>query len=557
MSTVPQQARTQAKTTAERLHEVFAPFDKTDAPGLVVAVARDGEVLYRRGLGMANLELGVANTPHTRMSLGSTAKHMTAALALVLQQEKLLDIDAPVRQYLPELQPQEPEPTLRQLMTHTSGYRCYLDLSFVGNGLSMKPRGYAYAMQKRQHDTNFVAGRKMLYCNGGYHLLSLIEERVAGVPFRELMRRKLFQPLGMLDTQAVESDFEIHRGMATQHVPRPGGGWRRGVFPSEESRGDGAVITTVDDMLLWMRHLRQADAFGVPGFWQQMTAHTTLANGTVSEYGLGLVRNQHRGLELVHHSGGIIGGSCQMLMVPRHGIDVIVISNGAPLDPSALALQAVEILLEEHLQPIATVRRAKAADFPALLNRRYASASGMLVGFGEQDGNLGFSMLGNYHMPMTVTAEGHLALSYGETGIGPFEVTLPAGPLKAAPPTLRIAECGEAEAYALLPAEPPALAQAVAPLAGRYRCDDMDSVAVIAFDAEGRATLQIADPYGTSVSDLEALGDEVFLSRMRPPMLPVPGVLRVEQRDAQGGVQSFRLNAARTRHLKFVRVGAP
>lgn len=537
----------------ERLHEVFAPFDRTDAPGLVVAVAHHGELLYRRGLGMASLELGVANTPHTRMSLGSTAKHMTAALALVLQHEGLLDIDAPVRHYLPELQPQDPEPTLRQLMTHTSGYRCYLDLSFVGNGLSMKPKGYAYEMQRRQHDTNFAAGRKMLYCNGGYHLLSLITEKVAGAPFRDLLRDRLFRPLGMLDTQAVESDFEIHRGMATQHVPRPGGGWGRGVFPSEESRGDGAVISTVDDMLAWMRELRRADAFGIPGNWREMTSHTTLANGTVSEYGLGLVRNDYRGVELVHHAGGIVGGSCQMLMVPAHGLDVIIISNGAPLDPSALALRVVDAVLEPHLRETAEARRARSAEVAPLLGRSYASPSGMLIGFTALEADVGFSMLGNYSMPMTLGRDGQLQVTYGDTGIGPFEVVLPAGPLQAAPSTLTVLECGEAEVYTLLPEQVEDRAKALQPLQGRYRCDDMDSQAVVALGHDGTATLQISDPYGTSVADLQPLGDGMFLSRMRPPMLPVPGALRVEARDERG-VRSFRLNAARTRRLKFTRI---
>jgi CubicO group peptidase (beta-lactamase class C family) len=540
---------------AERLHEVFAPFDKTDAPGLVVAVAHQGQLLYRRGLGMASLELGVANTPHTRMSLGSTAKHMTAAIVLVLQHEGLLDIDAPVRAYLPELQPQDPEPTLRQLMTHTSGYRCYLDLSFVGNGLSMKPKGYAFEMQRRQRDRNFAAGRRMLYCNGGYHLLSLIAEKVAGVPFRDLLQERLFRPLGMRDTQAVESDFEIHRGMATQHVPRPGGGWGRGVFPSEESRGDGAVISTVDDMLAWMRELRRPDAFGIPGNWLEMTAHTVLANGTVSEYGLGLVRNDYRGVELVHHAGGIVGGSCQMLMVPAHGLDIIIISNGAPLDPSALALRVVDTVLQPHLRATTEVQRAKAADVAPLLGRSYASPSGMLVGFTAQEAGVGFSMLGNYSMPMNVGRDGQLQLTYGDTGVGPFEVLLPPGPLQAAPATLSITECGEPEVYTLLPERVDDPDEALRPLQGTYRCDDMDSVAVVELGEDGTATLQIADPYGASTADLQPLGDGTFLSRMRPPMLPVPAALRVEERDARG-VRSFRLNAARTRHLKFTRIDA-
>ncbi|MCA3800299.1 serine hydrolase domain-containing protein, partial [Burkholderia sp.] len=86
-----------------QLDALFARFNKCDEPGLVVAVAHQGEVLYRRGFGMASLEHGVANTPATRLRIGSTSKHFTCLAALLLAEDGKLDIDAGIRTYLPEL----------------------------------------------------------------------------------------------------------------------------------------------------------------------------------------------------------------------------------------------------------------------------------------------------------------------------------------------------------------------------------------------------------------------------------------------------------------------
>src|SRR3954464_11816074 len=83
--------------------DIFATVNRSDAPGLVVGVAQQGRPVYRRGFGLASVELGVANTPWTRMRIGSTSKHFPCLAALLLAEEDKLDIDAGIRRYVPEL----------------------------------------------------------------------------------------------------------------------------------------------------------------------------------------------------------------------------------------------------------------------------------------------------------------------------------------------------------------------------------------------------------------------------------------------------------------------
>src|SRR5580704_9467724 len=193
-------AETPVKTVDEQLDAIFAPWNRTDEPGMVVGVVKDGATIYRRGFGMASLETGAANTPATRMRIGSISKHFTCLLALLLAEDAKLDLDQPIRTYIPELTGPGGEPTLRQLMQHRGGSRCYLDLSFVGHGMAVPPVGHALALQQRQKSRNFAPGEAMIYNNGGYHLVSIAIERVGGAPFEDQLRTRLFAPLGMNDT---------------------------------------------------------------------------------------------------------------------------------------------------------------------------------------------------------------------------------------------------------------------------------------------------------------------------------------------------------------------
>src|ERR1700679_3389539 len=128
------EAEAPAKSVTEQLDALFGPGNRADEPGLVVGVVKDGATIYRRGFGMASLETSVANTPKTRMRIGSTSKHFTGLLALLLAEEDKLDLDAPIRPYLPELTGPGGDPSLRLLLQHRGGSRCFLDVSGIAHG---------------------------------------------------------------------------------------------------------------------------------------------------------------------------------------------------------------------------------------------------------------------------------------------------------------------------------------------------------------------------------------------------------------------------------------
>jgi CubicO group peptidase (beta-lactamase class C family) len=512
----------------------------------VAGVVHDGKVVYRRAFGLASVELGVANTVTTRMRIGSTSKHFTCLAALLLAEDGLLDIDAGIRTYVPEIAPLA-DPTLRQLMSHTGGLRDYLDASFLASGMAIRPNGSALAMQVRQRDVNFPAGERMIYCNGGYHLLSLAIERVAGMPFEKVLTARIFEPLGMLDTESAPSDLTMRERQASLHVPLPSGGYRKGVFPSEEIRGEGAIVSSLDDMLRWVAHLRGPKQIGNAETWSQLFERAILTNGRVQPYALGLMFTTYRGIETIHHGGTVIGGRCQMLTVPSRALDIVIITNGGPAAPGELAKRVLDVVLGDG-ELAAPETRPKTAAYASLVGARYhAPASGLVVEFADAAETLGLRLIGNEPIPLH--AEGNrLSLAFDDIAMGPFEIDLPEGELPVeAPAELTIAEGGNGERYVRLPdadiADDPALV-------GAYACTDLGEPAAIALDGED-LVLRIGGTFGTAL-ELRALVPDFYIWTMRDDLSPIRGVLNVDRTDG-GAIAGFRIDTPRTRRLVFTR----
>ncbi|MBN3731666.1 serine hydrolase domain-containing protein [Burkholderia sp. Tr-20390] len=535
----------------EQLDTLFDRFNKSDEPGLVVAVAHRGEVLYRRGFGMASLEHGVANTPATRLRIGSTSKHFTCLAALLLAEDGKLDVDAGIRTYLPELPLLAGDPSLRQLMTHTGGYRCYLDLTLLAQGVATLPRGGVLAAQVRQRDVNFPPGERMIYCNGGYHLLSLAIERVSGIPFETFLKARIFDVMGMVDTESVADDMRIRPRMATQHVPDGKGGFMRGLFPTWEVLGEGGIVSTVDDMLRWLAHLRGPKRVGSEASWRQMLTRPHYSSGAEGVYALGLMLTPHRDVEVLHHAGGVFGGSCQMLTVAEHALDVIILTNGAAVNPVEVATQIVDIVLGDVVLGAKPAAPLPTAGHETLLGRYHSRTSGTYCVIGDHDGQLNASFQNVQQMPQAlIETEAGLRV---DDGTGRALLIKPRASTAAARVTaIELVDCGHAETLERLPDHAPSLSDASAGLAGAYHSHDAAARATIAV-TNGELTLTMTGAAGSAGYRLEPVADDIFTFDPAGQMAVMHGVLTVERSGHE--VTRFRIDTSRTRNLDFVREG--
>lgn len=538
-------AEEKPKTVEEQIDALFAPWNRSDAPGMAVGVVKDGQTIFRRGYGMASLETRVAIAPTTRLRIGSTSKHFTALLALLLQQDGKLDLDAPIRTYVPELTGPGGEPSARQLLQHRGGSRCYLDVGFLMHGMLAPPVGEALRVQSRQSGRNFAPGEAMIYNNGGYHMVSIAIERVGGALFEEQLKTRLFDPVGMAETLSLPSDHIITPGMATMHVPSPTGGWRRGLFPSEEVRGEGAIVSTIDDMLRWTSHLRTRDKVGTPETWRQLTELPVYADGSKGAYSLGLMFEDYRGLPTMHHAGGVIGGTSQMLTFPDHGLDIVILVNGAPAaNPLRLAEQIADVVLADQLAP--EDEKIESKDHEALMGRWWSPESGMTYDFIDEAGELKIGVCG---MPqgsrLRNAGEGKFTsppMSIGEIAVDASALHDGAIDIRFGPSSATYRKVEKTEAL------DDAFAKAVE---GRYNAPDGGGAVVIRREGD-KLMARFADEPGAVEVELTPFADvdAAYTATMRPDAMHF-GVLNFER--SGGQARGFTINSMRTRGLKFER----
>ncbi|CAB3803454.1 D-aminopeptidase [Paraburkholderia caffeinitolerans] len=547
-----------ASATTTQLDALFAPYQRTDAPGLVAGITWRGQLLYRRGFGMASLEHGIANTPATRMRIGSVSKQFTCLAVLLLCERDMLDADAPIGTYLPELPPTAGAPTLRQLMSHLGGQRCALDLALLTQGLAILPRGALLASQQRQRDENFPPGERMMYSNGGYHLLSLAIERASRMPFDAFLRTSIFNPLHMRDTACVSDDMTIARGMATMHVPDRQGGFRRGIFPAWDLLGEGSIVSTVDDMLRWTAHLRCKEKIvGNSDTWARMLTLPVFSSGQRSQYALGLKQSVYRGAELIHHSGGVVGGSSQMLLSTQHELDVVLLSNGAVDAPIELSKRVVDIVLAGELSGNGPPVAARASGHVARLGRYRSPCSGAVYALEDRDGALMltgplcpnppmalYDSLDEFSdMEAEAGGDGALALRWGSPG-APDDLAC-----------IRVAHCGHTDVLTRIGDAPAITPCMIAAMPAVFESHDANARATIRLCGEA-LVLRMDGAVGGCDYRLAPVARDVFELTPMDPMDIMTGIVTFTRDTASANITGFRVDTPRTRHLAFTPVRA-
>lgn len=521
------------------IDEIFAPYARSDAPGAIVGVAHRGQTIARSAYGLANVEHGVANSASTRFPIASVTKHFTCAAVWRLAQSGRVDLDGPVGRWLPELAPRQQAVTPRQLMSHTAGLRCYLDVTLPVNAWSMRPAGLPLQVQARQSAFNFEPGHGMSYCNGGYLLLSLIVERAAGQALEQHLHEQFFAPLRMDATVLQRHPAPVPRGVADAYLPCPGG-WQRGTPFNEDFTGDGAMVSTVDDLLRWAAWLRSNP--GEP-LLTALCTRTRLANGHELDYGLGLIHERWRGQRLLQHSGSLRGAQCQFMMLPDHELDVAVLCNRIA-DTRSLALRVVEAVLgDSALAP--AVPAPLTADHAPLLGNWLESETGTLYTFADVDGRLGLGAFGLPPAPLEGLAAADEALPFVQRLIGRptrfrFRATSAGGELD-------VVEAGFARRARRVGGTAPTAAQVAAEASGRCVSADAGGSLRLALEGEQLVLLGHGE-YGAARWPAQPIGPD--LVRAWGQGLPVGFLLRLE-RNGAGRVDAMNLSSLRTRSLRF------
>jgi CubicO group peptidase (beta-lactamase class C family) len=227
----------------------------------VVRVDRGDNMEFAKAFGLAHRGLGIANTTETQFAVASAVKGMTGLTVVSLIVDGTLELSTPARAILGKDLPLiEDDVTVEHLLAHRSGIGDYLDEDIEQDYAAyLMPISVAELAETEQFlavldgfPTKFPAGAQFSYCNAGFIVLALIAERASGVPFHELVRQRVSEPAGMVDTDFLRSD-ELP-GRAAMGYLEVDGVWRSNVFHIPvRGNGDGGIYTTVADVRrLWL-----------------------------------------------------------------------------------------------------------------------------------------------------------------------------------------------------------------------------------------------------------------------------------------------------------------
>ena len=345
---------------AKQVDAIFADLTKPGSPGCALAVARDGKTAYAKGYGLANIEENVPIMPQTVFDIGSTSKQFTAASILLLEEQGKLSVNDDVRKYIPELPDYGKKITILHLLNHTSGLRDYLTLfELAGVNIdNVTTDDDALNLIIRQKALNFDPGSEWLYSNTGFFLLSIIVKRAGGKSLREFAAENIFSPLQMSATTYRDDHTQLVPNRALAYDPKEkGGGFTLDVSYFEQT-GDGAVHTSVADLLKWDENFYTAQ-IGGKDFLAELQQPGKLNNGKDLNYAKGLTVDLYRGLRTVRHGGSWGGYRAELLRFPDQHFSVVCLCNLGTARPSRRANQVAEVFLSSKMAP------AKPAATPA------------------------------------------------------------------------------------------------------------------------------------------------------------------------------------------------
>jgi D-alanyl-D-alanine carboxypeptidase len=331
---------------AARLDSYLTSLYPAGEPGATVLVERGGQVLLRKGYGLAQLELEVPNRPETVFEIGSITKQFTAAAVLMLVEEGKIKLEDDFTRYLPDYPKPAQTVTVENLLTHTSGIPSYTDLPEWMPRVREDMTPDQLASFFRDKPLDFAPGERWSYSNSAYVVLGMIVEKASGMTYEKFVEERIFAPLGMKDSRY---------GHAEEVVPRRAAGYDKGESGYLNARyismtlpySAGALMSTVDDLERWNRALAEGKILSAESR-RRMETPFAIKSGQSTRYGFGLEMGELEGHRMVAHSGGIFGFLSMNLRLPDDRLEVIVLSNNpdAKANPTVVARRLAGLVLD-------------------------------------------------------------------------------------------------------------------------------------------------------------------------------------------------------------------
>lgn len=363
----------------------------TNSPGAALAIVRGTDILYAKGFGVRSVESSEPVTADTLFRLGSTTKMFVAAAVVQLAEEGKLKLDDPIGKHIKNLPEFLRHLTAHELLSHTAG------LTDEGS-MQGPPEDAALGAGIRawKEDMRFTGkGKVFSYSNPGYWLAGLLAEEVDGKPFADVMKARLFEPLGMKRT-CLRPTEAMTWPLAQGHEMRMGKpAVVRPAADNAATRPAGQIFSSANDLARWTiaflngGKLDGKDVLSPTLIEKMSTGHADIP-GTKAKYGYGLLAATGRGVKVLEHGGSRTGYGSMIRLAPEHKVAVIIIVNrtGSTLPKSMEAACELVLPLEKKADPPKQDKKELTEDEAKKLTGRYTNNRGSVNVFRTDDGKL-------------------------------------------------------------------------------------------------------------------------------------------------------------------------
>lgn len=298
-------------------------------PGVALGVYNNGTV-STQGYGVTNIDNPLPVDDNTLFQIGSITKTFVGTMAMMLVEQGSLDLDTPIKEYLPDFKVKDNEATenatIRHLFTHTAGWVG----DWFPSGIDQGPESveqYVKTMKDVQQFTRL--GDYLSYNNAGYNLAGRILEVITGKVFSDLLKDMILEPLGMTNTYILPWNIMTKR-FASGHTPK-----EKEIIVAEPwnigraSGPAGGIISSVQDMVKYIKfHLGNGDDLLTKKSLDQLhTPHLEFAPS--HSIALTFWVDTHRDAKTMGHGGGTVGQISLLTIVPDHDFGVMLVTNSA------------------------------------------------------------------------------------------------------------------------------------------------------------------------------------------------------------------------------------
>jgi CubicO group peptidase (beta-lactamase class C family) len=344
----------QNKTIEKKLDELLAKQFRPTEPGCAILVAKQGNIIYNKAFGSANLELGVPMRPHMVFKIASITKQFTAVAILQLVEKGLLNLKDSLQKYIPDYPSKGYTITIENLLTHTSGIRDYMQIDYGVQNMERWDFSPAQLIDSfKNYPLQFEPGTKFSYSNSGYYLLGYIIAKVSGKSYQQYIRENILTPLALSHSYFDEDNIVIPNRV--NGYRKEGATFKNSDFWSPSiAYAAGGLLSSTADLYTWFKGLLSYKILKKETLDQAFTPFK-LKDGSVLTYGYGWYILKQGNIQSIEHGGRMNGFLSNEVWYPQEDVFIAGIYNSEQAPKNELSLSIAGIVLGRSLQTGITV----------------------------------------------------------------------------------------------------------------------------------------------------------------------------------------------------------